>query len=265
MSADGGNPKVVEMKARGRGAAAGRLPRPLAPQPRPSSAEAALAGVTSSWAIVPVILLARRRVVSWLTGGRYASTDNAYVQQDRVTITADVSGPDRRGRGRENQHVKRATSSSGIDPEPYKIALAGAEAALASARLQVEQLRATYQQALAEEQTAHRRSRLQAEGLRPPAGPAEEGRRVAGDLRPGRERRSTTAQQALTQATEKASSRHVAALGGDPPSRPTLHPAVLAAHRQARPGRARPREHRGAGARSTASSRRPTGFRSAAT
>src|SRR3569833_1837478 len=28
----------------------------------------------------------------WLTGGRYVSTDNAYVQQDMVSISPDVSG-----------------------------------------------------------------------------------------------------------------------------------------------------------------------------
>ena len=28
----------------------------------------------------------------WLSGGRYAATDNAYLEQNRVTITADQSG-----------------------------------------------------------------------------------------------------------------------------------------------------------------------------
>ena len=66
---------------------------------------------------VPVILL----LVGgwfWLTGGRYASTDNAYVQQDRVTITADVSGRIVEVAVRENDHGQgRATLLFRIDPD----------------------------------------------------------------------------------------------------------------------------------------------------
>ncbi|TGS88026.1 HlyD family secretion protein, partial [bacterium M00.F.Ca.ET.177.01.1.1] len=40
------------------------------------------------------------------------------------------------------------------DPEPYRIALGQADAAVAAARLNVEQLRAAYSQALAQEKSA---------------------------------------------------------------------------------------------------------------
>lgn len=73
----------------------------------------------------------------WLTGGRYVSTDNAYVQQDMVSISPDVSGRIVSVSVHENQRVKAGDVLFQIDPEPYRIALAQADAALATARVQV--------------------------------------------------------------------------------------------------------------------------------
>jgi len=76
----------------------------------------------------------------WLTGGRYVSTDNAYVQQDMVSIGPDVTGRIVDVRVKENQRVKAGDILFVIDPEPYRIALAQADAALANARVQVATL-----------------------------------------------------------------------------------------------------------------------------
>jgi membrane fusion protein (multidrug efflux system) len=76
----------------------------------------------------------------WLTSGRYVSTDNAYVQQDMVSVSPDVSGRIVEVRVRENQAVKAGDVLFVIDPEPYRIALAQADAALAAARVQVNTL-----------------------------------------------------------------------------------------------------------------------------
>ncbi|MBV5324297.1 MAG: HlyD family secretion protein, partial [Rhodospirillaceae bacterium] len=65
----------------------------------------------------------------WLTGGRYVSTDNAYVQQDMVSIGPDVTGRIVEVRVKENQRVKAGDILFVIDPEPYRIALAQADAA----------------------------------------------------------------------------------------------------------------------------------------
>ncbi|TKB30685.1 MAG: biotin/lipoyl-binding protein, partial [Mesorhizobium sp.] len=53
----------------------------------------------------------------------------------------------------DNQSVKQGDVLFAIDPEPYRIALAQADAAVAGARLNVEQLRAAYSQALAQEKS----------------------------------------------------------------------------------------------------------------
>jgi membrane fusion protein (multidrug efflux system) len=86
----------------------------------------------------------------WLFAGRYASTDNAYVQQDMVSIVAEVSGRITGVAVAENEPVKAGDLLFRIDPEAYRIALDQAEAGVAAARLQVEQMRSAYRQAEAE-------------------------------------------------------------------------------------------------------------------
>lgn len=78
---------------------------------------------------------------AYLTSGRYVSTDNAYVQQDKLSISPDVSGRIVQVAVRENQRVRTGELLFRIDPEPYRIALEQADAAVANARLQVAQLR----------------------------------------------------------------------------------------------------------------------------
>ncbi len=89
---------------------------------------------------VPLVLVAVALYV-WLTGGQSVSTDNAYVQQDKVSISSDVTGRVIEVGPRESQAVKRGDVVVRIAPRPFEIALAQAEANLASARLQVTELR----------------------------------------------------------------------------------------------------------------------------
>jgi membrane fusion protein (multidrug efflux system) len=78
----------------------------------------------------------------WLTSGRYVSTDNAYVQQDKVSVSAEVTGPILEVLVRENQRVKRGDLLFRIDPRPYRIALEQAEAQIAAAQVSVGKLEA---------------------------------------------------------------------------------------------------------------------------
>lgn len=73
----------------------------------------------------------------YLTGGRYVSTDNAYIQQDMVSISPDVSGRIVEVRVKENQPVKAGDVLFVIDQAPYQNAVEQANAALATARVQV--------------------------------------------------------------------------------------------------------------------------------
>jgi membrane fusion protein (multidrug efflux system) len=86
------------------------------------------------------LLIALAGAYFYLSGGRYVSTDNAYVQQDTISISPDVSGRIVQVNVKENQRVKAGDILFVIDPEPYKLALAQADAALATARVQVATL-----------------------------------------------------------------------------------------------------------------------------
>ncbi|MDN5786465.1 HlyD family secretion protein [Pseudorhodobacter sp.] len=92
---------------------------------------------------VPLLLMLAGGYV-WLTGGRYVSTDNAYVHQPIVSISPDVSGRIIKVDVTENQAIAAGARIFQIDPVPFRIALDEADAALAAARLSVGQLRAGY-------------------------------------------------------------------------------------------------------------------------
>ncbi|MFQ6775337.1 HlyD family secretion protein [Cereibacter sphaeroides] len=92
--------------------------------------------------------------VWWVTGGRYETTDNAYLHQAVVGVASELSGRVTRVSVSDNRPVSKGEVLFEIDPEPHRIALAKAEAAVASARLEVEQLRVAYAQAQAQEKLA---------------------------------------------------------------------------------------------------------------
>lgn len=93
---------------------------------------------------VPLLLIAVAGYW-WTTSGGSVSTDNAYVQQDKVGVASDVAGRIVEVAVKENQPVKAGDVLFRIDPEPYRIALAQADAAIAGAQVQVTTLQASYQ------------------------------------------------------------------------------------------------------------------------
>ena len=90
----------------------------------------------------------------WVSGGRYQETENANLRQARVTITSEAAGRVVEMNVADNKTVKAGDVLFVVDPEPYRIAQAQADAALATARLNVEQLRAAWSKAVAQERVA---------------------------------------------------------------------------------------------------------------
>jgi len=86
---------------------------------------------------VPV-LLAGAAVVYYLINAGYASTDNAYVRQHKVSVSSEVGGRIVEVAVRENQAVKAGEVLFRIDPEPFELAVADADAAIASAMARLE-------------------------------------------------------------------------------------------------------------------------------
>jgi membrane fusion protein (multidrug efflux system) len=73
------------------------------------------------------------------------STDNAYVQQDKVSISAEVGGRIIDVAVRENDVVNAGDLLFRIDPEPYRIAIEQADAAIAAAQVRVSALETEFQ------------------------------------------------------------------------------------------------------------------------
>jgi membrane fusion protein, multidrug efflux system len=98
-------------------------------------------------ALGPIVVLAGGLYV-YLTGGRYVTTDDAYVHAGKLTIATDVSGIVSRIDVRESQAVEKGQVLFTFDQEPFRIALAGAEANLGAVRNQIVTQQANYRQKL---------------------------------------------------------------------------------------------------------------------
>ena len=70
----------------------------------------------------------------YLNGGRYVTTDDAYVGAHKVLITSDVSGKIINVTVKEGQQVSTGDTLFQIDPVPFQLALAQARAKLEDAK-----------------------------------------------------------------------------------------------------------------------------------
>jgi membrane fusion protein (multidrug efflux system) len=70
----------------------------------------------------------------YLSGGRYISTDNAYVGAQKVLITPDISGKIATVTVTEGRHVAAGDELFAIDPVPFRLAVTQAESKLATVR-----------------------------------------------------------------------------------------------------------------------------------
>jgi membrane fusion protein (multidrug efflux system) len=124
---------------------------------------------------VPVLAVILGALV-YLHGGRYESTDNAYIQSGLGPVAANVSGPVIAIEVRDNQHVAAGQVLFRLDPAPFASAVDEAEAVLADVRAQASARQASYaegqaalrsaqdQLAYAEREAARQKSLL-AEGI----------------------------------------------------------------------------------------------------
>jgi membrane fusion protein (multidrug efflux system) len=86
----------------------------------------------------------------YLTGGRYAATDDAYVEAARAEISTNIPGRVTEVLVKDNQAVRKGQLLLRLDPQRYEIAVRDAEAALDVARRKIPSLAADYHQHQAE-------------------------------------------------------------------------------------------------------------------
>ncbi len=75
----------------------------------------------------------------------FVSTDNAYIAQSKVSVSAEIGGRIVAVGVRENQPVKAGDLLFRVDPEPFKIAIAQADASIAAAQVKVVGLQTEFQ------------------------------------------------------------------------------------------------------------------------
>ncbi|MDI1265679.1 MAG: HlyD family secretion protein [bacterium] len=98
---------------------------------------------------VPVLVVAAA-LFFWLQGGRHISTENAFVKADITQIASEIPGRIIDVHIRDHSAVKAGEVLIRLDPEPYRLALAKADAEIDSARAAVEQLKASLHETRAE-------------------------------------------------------------------------------------------------------------------
>jgi membrane fusion protein (multidrug efflux system) len=175
--------------------------------------------------VLPIVLTAFG-AAEYLAEEPYVSTDDAFVRAAKDTINARVSGQVVEIAVRDNQRVRKGQLLFQIDPEPYQIAVDQAKARLGSTRLQIDALKATYRQQLAELQSADsadfdgreyaRKKALVASGWTPRA----VYERAERDLKVARQHIASIEQQIAGT---------VVVLNGDPKIEIDRHPTVRAA------------------------------------
>jgi membrane fusion protein, multidrug efflux system len=86
----------------------------------------------------------------YTTGGQIMSTDDAYVQADKVGISTDVSGIVNNVDVRDNQHVSSGQVLYRLDPRQFQIALDNAKANLAQIGLMIDAMKQDYMRMLSD-------------------------------------------------------------------------------------------------------------------
>jgi membrane fusion protein (multidrug efflux system) len=163
---------------------------------------------------------------SWwyLTSGRYISTDDAYIQAARTMVSTDISGRVVAIAVQDNQRVSKDQVLFQLDERPFRIAVEEAKAMLAAARLQVEALKATYRQKVADAKAAEDTLTYQQREY-------ERQRQLVANGNASRQafdqaqNAAQMAQQKVV-STESDMANILAQLGGDPDVPLDQHPAV---------------------------------------
>jgi membrane fusion protein (multidrug efflux system) len=172
---------------------------------------------------VPVLALAGAALI-WERGGRYVTTENAYVKADIVQVAPEVAGRIIEVAVRDHSRVMAGDVLLRLDPEPFRLAVGKAEAELDAARTLVETARATYRETQSElgelqarfdylQRQARRQQDLAARGV----APATKLEETQNDADVARERINVVRQRLV---------RLLATLKGDPDLPLDEHPTV---------------------------------------
>jgi membrane fusion protein (multidrug efflux system) len=100
------------------------------------------------FALLPAVLLATGYY--YVTGGQVMSTDDAYVQAEKVGISTDVSGIVQDVAVKDNQQVEAGRVLYRLDPRQFQIALDNAKANLAQVAMSIEAMKQDYKRMMSD-------------------------------------------------------------------------------------------------------------------
>ena len=163
----------------------------------------------------------------YAAGGRHVATDNAYVKAHIIAVSAEVAGRVVEVAVRDNQPVAAGAPLFRIDPAPFEVAIAKADAQMAVVRTDLASLRAEYRVALAEAKEAEERIDFTTRQL--------DRQRQLKERGMGREdtfdeaRHNLDVARARLAAVQERGARVLASLGGEPGLPADRHPRFLEA------------------------------------
>jgi len=160
----------------------------------------------------------------WLWSGRYVTTENAYVKAHIAQISTEVAGRILEVLVHDHADVKAGDVLLTLDPEPFQVALAKAEAELDATRSQVRTLIATWHEARSELKEAESKVAFWSAQLTRQKSLAERG--IVSSSKLEEVDSSATAAEDRATVMRNKVVRVAAQLGGDPERPVDEHPIV---------------------------------------
>jgi membrane fusion protein (multidrug efflux system) len=180
------------------------------------------------FALLPVALIVGG--YWYVAGGQVMSTDDAYVNAQKVGVSTDVSGIVQDVAVKENDHVAAGQILYRLDPRQFQIALDNAKANLAQIALMIESMKQDYKRMLSDAAAQQAQADLDQTNYN----------RAAMLLKSGTATQAVYDQAEYTLQNDKSklaalreqSQVQLAKLGGDPEVVVTQHPQYLQAKAQ---------------------------------
>ena len=170
------------------------------------------------------LLVAIGGLLVWQHGGRVISTENAYVKADIAQIAPEVSGRVIEVAIRDHATIATGMTMLRIDPEPYRLALAKADAELDLARTLVEIARATWHETKSELGEVENQSAYLAKQLQRQKSLAATGVVSATKLEEAQNQAAVANDRLIV--VQRRMQRVLTTLNGDPDMPVDLHPTV---------------------------------------
>ena len=182
----------------------------------------------TAFALLPMALIAG--AYWYVTGGQIISTDDAYVEADKVGISTDVSGIVQDVNVTENQHVQAGQVLYRLDSHQFRIAVDNAKANLGQTALTIESMKRDYRRMLSDIDTQQAQVELDQLTYDRQADLVQ--RNVTPKANYDQARFALQADKSKVASLKQQAEVQLARLGGNPDIPATEHPQYLQAKAQ---------------------------------